>query len=45
MYVPPDSFIQEHELKWLHEGRSGGESILHDESHAALMWHNYANLA
>lgn len=44
VHVPPDSFIQEHELQWLHEGRSGGESILHDESHAALMWHNYSNL-
>ena len=43
VYVPPDSFIQEHKLKWLHEGHSGGESILHDESHAALMWHNYSN--
>ena len=44
VHVPPDAFIQEHELKWLHEGRSSGESILHDDSHAALMWHNYSNL-
>ena len=45
VHVPPDTFIQEHELEWSHEGRGDGESILSDASHVALMWHNYSNVA
>ena len=45
VYVPPDAFIQEHELEWQHEGRNGGESLLSNASHVALMWHNFANVA
>ena len=30
VHVPPDTFIQEHELEWSHEGRDGNESILSD---------------
>ena len=44
VHVPPDTFIQEHELEWSHEGRDGNESILSDASHVALMWHNYSNV-
>mmetsp|Transcript_33919 Transcript_33919/g.106473 ORF Transcript_33919/g.106473 Transcript_33919/m.106473 type:complete len:190 (-) Transcript_33919:11-580(-) len=45
VHVPPDTFIQEHELEWSHEGRGDGESILSDASHVALMGHNYSNVA
>ena len=44
VHVPPDAFIQEHELEWAHEGRAEGESILSDASHVALMKHNYSNV-
>ena len=43
-HVPPDAFIQEHELEWAHEGRDGNESILSDASHVSLMSHNYSNV-
>ena len=43
-HVPIGSLVQEAELKWQHEGRSGGESILSKESHLALMSHNYSNV-
>ena len=38
------TLVQEHELEWEHEGRSGGESTLKEASHAALMQHNYSNV-
>ena len=43
--IPIGSIIQEQGLTWQHEGRSGGESILSQESHLALIGHNYSNLA
>ena len=43
-YVPIGTIIQEAELEWKREGRSGGESILSRESHLSLMRHNYSNV-
>ena len=43
-HVPIGSLVQEDELTWQHEGRSGGHSILSQESHLALMSHNYSNV-
>ena len=44
VYVPIAALVQEHALEWLHEGRSGGESILSQKSHLALISHNYSNV-
>ena len=42
--VPVCSFVQESGLEWQHEGRTGGQSILSQESHLALARHNYSNV-
>lgn len=44
VHVPIGSLVPEHGLKWQHEGRSRGESILSEESHLVLMSHNYSNV-
>lgn len=44
VYVPVASLVQEHGLEWHHEGRSGGDSILSQKSHLALISHNYSNV-
>ena len=44
VHVPVSTLVQEHELEWEHEGRTGGESTLKEVSHAALMQHNYSNV-
>ena len=44
VHVPIVAVIQEAGLEWQHEGRSGGESILSQQSHLALMSHNYSNV-
>ena len=48
VHVPVSTLVQEHELEWEHEGRSGGESLpestLKEVCHAALMQHNYSNV-
>ena len=43
--VPVSALVQERGLEWRHEGRTGGQSILADASHLALMSHNYSNVA
>ena len=43
-FVPVTTIIQEHDLEWEHEGRSGGECTLKEASHARLMQHNYSNV-
>ena len=42
--VPVCSFVQESGLEWQHTGRTGGHSILSQESHLALARHNYSNI-
>ena len=44
--VPVSTLVQEHELEWEHEGRSGagGESTLKEKCHAIPMQHNYSNV-
>ena len=44
VFVPVCSIIQDTELEWQKEGRSGGQSFLHPDSHARLMAVNYSNL-
>ena len=44
VHVPIASIVQEHSLEWQHEGRSGGEGILSQQSHLALISHNYSNV-
>ena len=44
VHVPVSTLVQEHELEWEHEGRSGGESTLKEKCHAILMQHNYSNV-
>ena len=44
VHVPVTTIVQEHELEWEHEGRTGGESTLKEACHAALMQHNYSNV-
>ena len=44
VHVPVGSLVQEHRLEWQHEGRSGGESILSQKSHLALISHNFSNV-
>ena len=44
VYVPVCSIIQDMELEWRKEGRSGGKSFLHPKSHARLMTYNYSNV-
>jgi hypothetical protein len=44
VHVPVSTIVQEHELLWEHEGRSGGESTLKEARHAVLMQHNYSNV-
>ena len=44
VHVPVSTLVQEHELEWEHEGRSGNESTLKEACHAALMQHNYSNV-
>ena len=42
--IPVESIVQEEELEWLRRGRVGvADSILSQESHLALMRHNYSN--
>ena len=41
--VPLSAIIQEHGLKWARESRD--KSYLSQESHLALMAHNYSNVA
>jgi len=46
VHVPVASLVQEHGLAWAHQGRgANGQSILSKEAHAALMSHNYSNVA
>ena len=44
VHVPVSALVQEHELEWEHEGRTGGENTLKEACHAALMQHNYSNV-
>ena len=44
VHVPVASLVQEHGLEWHREGRSGGESILSQQSHLALISHNFSNV-
>ena len=43
-HLPVASLVQEHGLEWQHEGRNGGDSILAEQSHLALMSHNFSNV-
>ena len=44
-HIPIGSLVQEHGLRWEREGRGReGKSILSQESHLALMSHNYSNV-
>ena len=46
VHVPVASLVQEHGLEWAHQGCGAtGQSILSKEAHAALMSHNYSNVA
>ena len=44
VYIPVCSLIQDKELEWSKEGRTGGMSFLDSKSHARLMAVNYSNL-
>lgn len=44
VHVPVGSLVQEVGLQWRLEGRTGGESHLSKESHAALVSHNFSNV-
>ena len=45
VYIPVGSLVQEHGLSWEREGRGvNGESILSNNSHLALMSHNFSNV-
>ena len=44
VWVPVASLVQENGLEWNHRGRNGADSILSEDSHRAIMRHNFSNV-